>query len=266
MPNQIPVQCAAFPGMIDSLNQQLENLQNELENASPVDKPRLIKLILAKQLAVDKAENDFQDCLDHNLPPAPPPGATMPLISTDTSLQPVQKIIPWALVQKKMDEFFNLRTHSPVFKIRLSHHDYIAPGTNVIDNDPPASDVTISMIEAAIDNGQVTTSYKPMFTQDLGRLDSEYYFDDIDSDSITVELTPSASEPITIKINFECNGPTEAPTTNHLLPDLDMEEFYITLRLSFDVLRVPAAPPSQCMGIKNNLDELNAQLENLQEE
>ena len=166
---------------------------------------------------------------------------------------------------KEIRRVFNLRTDPPVFNIRFHHHDYIPPGQFNPDNNPPASDVTISIIEADIVNGQVTTKYEPLSVIDLGQLDHGYYFDDINSSSITVDH-PSQPEPIVIKLNFECSGSNEAPSTSLLSPNMNFVQFYITLKLSFDVLRMPIAPPVECDGLKSNLDNLNIQLVNLQEE
>jgi phospholipase C len=95
------------------------------------------------------------------------------------------------------------------------------------------------MIEAEVVNGQVTTQYQRLSYINLGQLDDDYYFNDLNSNSINVSLSPSDTEPILLKINFECDGPTEVPTTNHILPDLDMLEFYVTLKLSFDRVQRP---------------------------
>src|SRR6185295_20180208 len=98
-------------------------------------------------------------CIEAHPPIIPAPSATQPAISTDATLQPVQKVISWGVVQKKMDEFFNKRLDPPIFKIRLHNQDYIPPGTNTVSNDDRTSTATISMIEAEVVNGQVTTEY-----------------------------------------------------------------------------------------------------------
>ena len=57
-----------------------------------------------------------------------------------------------------MDEFF-IRVGSAHIQIRLHNQDYIPPGTNTVSNDDRTSTATISMIEAEVVNGQVTTEY-----------------------------------------------------------------------------------------------------------
>src|SRR4029453_13460480 len=196
----------------------------------------------------------------------PPPSATIPFFNNDPTLQSVTKVIPWSLLQKKFDEFLNLRTDPPVFKLRVHHHDFIPPGQFSPDNDPPASDVTISMIEAVVVNGQVTTEYKDFPRIDLGQLPFGYFFTDFNTSSITINVDPSQPEPLTVKISFECGGPEEVQSTTFGVPGFDLVQFDVSFKLTFDVLRAPAAPPPACAGLKSVLDELNIQLEILQEE
>jgi len=268
MSDQLPVQCVGIKEQVDDLNAQLEFLQEELGNAAPVDKPRIIREIGVKESEIEKAEEDLETCIINNSGPTTkqPPPATIPAFSNDLTLQIVKKTISWNILQKKFDEFFNRRIDPPLFKLRFHHHDFIPPGQFSPDNNPPASDVTISMIEADVVNGQVSTEYNPISVIDVGQLDNGYYFNDINSSSINISLSPWLPEPIMIKINFECGGPEEVPSTDFLSPNMDIKEFYITLKLSFDLVRVAIAPPSECAGIKSDLDDLNTQLELLQEE
>src|SRR4051812_25481354 len=241
MSDQLPIQFVGIKNQIDNLNAQLEFLQEELGNAAPVNKPRIIREIGAKELEIEKAEEDLATCIIDNSGPTTkqPPPATIPAFNNDPTLQIIKKIISWSTLQKKFDEFLNLRTDPPVFQVRFHHHDYIPPGQFSPDNDPPASDVTISMIEADVVNGQVSTKYNPISVIDLGQLDYGYYFNDINSNSINISLNPLEPEPIMIKINFECGGPEEAPSTDLSSPNMDIKEFYITLKLSLDLVRVP---------------------------
>src|SRR4030095_10067674 len=268
MSDQLPIQCVVFQTEVEDLNFEIEQLQEELQNASPVDKPRIIKQIGMTQRALQTAEENLEACIATNNGPAfkPPPSATIPFFNNDPTLQSVTKVIPWSLLQKKFDEFLNLRTDPPVFKLRVHHHDFIPPGQFSPDNDPPASDVTISMIEAVVVNGQVTTEYKDFPRIDLGQLPFGYFFTDFNTSSITINVDPSQPEPLTVKISFECGGPEEVQSTMFGIPGFDLVQFDVSFKLTFDVLRVPAAPPPACAGFKSILDELNIQLEILQEE
>ncbi len=268
MSDQIPVQCVVFQNQIDNLNAQIENLQEELQVAAPVDKSRIIAQIGLKERALQTAEDNFDECIVSNNGPdfKPVPPATIPYFNNDPALQPVTKQIPWSLLQKKFDEFLNHRTDPPIFKMRLHHHDYIPPGQFSPDNNPPASDITAYMLEAVVVNGVVSTEYKSIFSKDLGQLPAGYYFNDFNTSSIAVALDPSSPEPITAKISFECSGPEEISSTTFGIPNFDLVQFDISLKLSFDVLRIPVAPPTQCADLKTRLDDLNNQLEILQNE
>src|SRR4030095_5865660 len=120
----------------------------------------------------------------------------------------------------------------------------------------PASDVTISMIEAVVVNGQVTTEYKDFPRIDLGQLPFGYFFTDFNTSSITINVDPSQPEPLTVKISFECSGPEEVQYTTFGVPGFDLVQFDVSFKLTFDVLRAPAAPPPACAGLKSVLDEL----------
>ena len=264
----LPAQCASKQTHLDDLNFQLDQLQDSLGTAAPGDKPRIIKQILAKQVTIGIAEDELAACIvNFSIPVFKlAPLATVPNMSSDATLIPVKKNISWSLLQKKFDEFFNLRTEPHIFKVRFHHHDFIPPGQFTPDNDPPASHATISMIEAAVVNRQVTTEYNSISTTDFGQLDHGYYFDDIGSSSININIDPWQTEPLSVTINFETTGPVEIPSTSVLSPNLDLIEFSITLKLSFDVIRLAVAVPVLCIPLQEKLENATIQLLNLQEE
>ena len=121
-------------------------------------------------------------------------------------------------MQKKFDEFFNRRTDPPIFKLRLHHHDSA-------NNDPPNSDAELFQLDGL-------SQYQSISRTDLGQLPNDYYFDEINSTLINVNLYPSRPAPLELKITFETDGPTEMPTTTSLLSDMDFLEFSITLNLT----------------------------------
>ena len=223
---------------------------------------------MAKETAEQTAEENLQACIVANVGPEfkPVPPATIPFLNNDPTLQTVTKVIPWSILQKKFDELLNKRADPPVFKMRFHHHDFIPPGQFSPDNNPPASDITASMIEAVVVNGQVTTKYEDLGVIDLGQLSAGYYFDDLNTSSITINVDPSQPEPLTVKISFECTGAEEIKSTTFGIPNFDLVQFDISLKLSFDVLRIPVAPPPACANFKTTLDDLNTQLEDLQTE
>jgi phospholipase C len=232
-PPKIPAECNYIQVTIDGMNSDLAELKRDV-GSKYVNQELLAKAIAKLDKQILDAKDALASCIAN--PPNTAPPATKPTISNDSSLKPVRKVISWDHLQKKMDEFFNHRTNPKeiIFNIRLHNHNHFTDNGE-IDNDPPASDVTISIIEAVVANGQVITQYTPIAKPiDLGQLDHDYYFVDINSKAITVSLNPLQPEPIKITVYFECDGSTEVPTINHLLPDLDMEVFYITLKLSFD--------------------------------
>src|SRR3954453_24264202 len=111
MSEQLPVQCSLINVHLGDLNFQLEELQEQLVEAGTLDKARILKLIVAKESAILDTENDLEECIQRNSGPEfkVAPKATIPLVSTDTTLVQVKKTISWNLLQKKFDEFLNQR-------------------------------------------------------------------------------------------------------------------------------------------------------------
>lgn len=257
----VPDECVACKRRLEQLIRELEMLRQAVIEADPADKPRLQNLAGAKEREVTENKSIFKTCVETFTYPFfnPAPATNIPAISKNTTLVPVKKTMSWRLLQRKLDEFLNLRSDPPIFKIRLHHHS--VPG-----NPQPASDATISFIEAQLIDGQVQTVYGEVENLDLGLLDSGYYFNDVNTDKITVSIDPLAAEPLTIKINFECGGPEDFPTKSLVLSGMNFKEFYITLKLSLDILRFPKAIPAQCTAAQSNLDNLKFELADLERE
>jgi phospholipase C len=237
----IPNECVVSKRTLDRLINELALLRQALIEADPADKPRVQNLVGAKEREVQDNRFILQNCIETFTYPffnTPPPG-NKPNISTDTTPVPQRKVIPWSLVQKKVDALFNKRTDPPIFKIRL--HNHFVPG-----EPQPASDVTITKIKAQIANNQVVCGYEQIGYTDLGRLDYGYYFNDINTSSLNVSITPGASEPITLKINFETGGPLDAPTKVVVLPNMDFLEFSVTVKLT--ITRKPVNNPGGVTG------------------
>jgi phospholipase C len=230
MSDQIPVQCTGFKNQIDNLNLQLQTLQEELQRAAPTQKADITKQIRLTQEAIKQATNNLTACISGNAGPvfAIPPATTRPDINPDTSPVTKTKLISLNFLHQKFDEFFNNRTAAPLFKLRLHHHDHL--DGIAINNDPPNSDAEFLIIDAV-------TGYTRISFLDLDRLDYGYYFNDINSTFITVNLDTSQPEPLLLKIAFETGGDTEMPSTDPLSPNMNfIDEFFIQVKftLSFD--------------------------------
>ena len=255
----VPDACVAAFRRIEKATVDFNRLKDQLDGADPSDKERISNLKGAAERALSIAKFAYKACLDKNSEPAfyPAPSATIPVISTDITPTPVTKIISWKYLQKKMDEFFNKRTDPPILKFRVHHHD-------TPQNDQPATDLTFSMIEAGLINGQVTTDYKPMPVMSMGQLPFGLYFSDFNMSSINFSFEPSSAAPITVKISFECGGAEEIKSTRLLIPNVNLSQFDISLKLSFDVVK--GLTPPQCLSMESDLDSMNLDMADLQRE
>jgi phospholipase C len=240
MAAQSPVACASLQVNVQALTNQINDLQDELKDGPAQAKPKIIARINALRPKLQKAEQDLKACIANNTYPpfAPPPQPTKPDTSSDTTPVIKTKVISLSFLQKKFDEIFNKRTDPPIFKLRLHHHDHISNGS--VDNDPPASDYTFYFIDAfallGYQSPRFYQGYKNISYSDLGQLDYEYYFNDINSNFFNVNIDTTQPAPLEVKITFETDGPTEMPSTGHLYPDMKFKEFYISLKftLGFD--------------------------------
>jgi len=206
----VPNPCVGLYKQLAVLNTHLAALQDSLNNGGEGDPAKINQEIGQTKAQIRTLQLFFDNCvIDNNYPIfAIPPKATTPVINPDTSLHPVVKTIPWALVQKKMDELFNHRTLPPILTVRLHNHTFVPP-PGVPNTAQPASDLTISKINAVVIGGQVTTKYDPIFYLDLGQLhfpvslgplnvlDLKVYINDLKVSSITMAVDGSSTEPLT---------------------------------------------------------------------
>ena len=217
---QFPIECNALKDAVDTLKSEIQDLQDRLAEATGAQKQAIFLQINAKNTLLIKAQKDLSACVTTNSGPAfpPAPEPTKPGISGDLSPVTRTKVISLDFMQRKFDEFFNKRTQPPILKVRLHHHDSD-------DNDPPASDATIFFIDAI-------QGYKSIFFSDQGKLSDDYYFNDINSSIINVNLNTAQPAPVEVKITFETGGDTDMPCTTHLLPDMNFLEFSVTIKLT----------------------------------
>lgn len=171
------------------------------------------------------------------------------------------KIIPMALVRRKLDEFINNRNGAdtnvapplpPLRKIRLHN-------AGVFNDEAfPESYADVRSITAV--HGGITYVSSPT---SLGQesvfhgLTNTVYLDDINSDNLS--LTVDSVEPpiFTLVVHFETTGPEET----HGLFDIHFLKFSITLKLSLGVLQTDGRTVIDALNWMTELDNLanNAQ-------
>jgi len=132
------------------------------------------------------------------------------------------KVISLDFLQQKFDEFFNKRQNTPILKIRLS-------------NDNKESYIEVFFIDAAEVDGYASISKK---YKDISNWAQSYYFNDINSKSITINITPEKQTFLELKIEFETDNTrsgVELPNDANVLPNLDFLRFSITLRFTLSI-------------------------------
>jgi phospholipase C len=235
MPTQTPDVCAPQKAKVDKLTDQISLLQDELKDVPLIERKKLLNQINALKLQLTTAQQNLNTCIKNNSGPQP----TKPAISTDTTPVTKTKAISLPFLQKKFDEFFNKRTEKPIFMLRLHHHDHLDSNGNA-DNDPPNSDFTFYFIDAlamlGLKSDKYFDGYRNIGYSDLGQLDHDYYFNEINSNSFNVNIDSTQPATLEVKINFETGGPAEMPSSGVGHPDMNFLEFYISIRftLGFD--------------------------------
>jgi phospholipase C len=226
----VPDACVPAYRKVGKLTFEYEQLKNTLAGADPSDRERISNLLGAKDRELFAAKFDLKTCIELNTFPVfnPAPETVIPPISVDRTLTPVRKVISWSVIRKKVDEFFNMRNEAPLFKIRLHHL-----GSININEIQPKSGVTISKIKPTAVNGVFTAGYGQIGHANLGELASGFYFNDINSSSLSVSINSTSPEPITLKIDFETGGGTDIPTLGSA-SSLNLLEFSVSVKLSFD--------------------------------
>jgi phospholipase C len=262
MSAQTPIACANIKTELDNLNDQISSLEDELKDTPKQGHQKIIKQINALKVQLRETEKSLNTCILHNtFPPfGPPPQATKPIISTDTSPVTKTKVIPLSFLQKKFDDFFNKRTDPPIFKLRLHHHDHIT-ADHEVDNDPPNSDFEFLFLDAQ----QIVTGhnggYRSINFTDLGQLDHDYYFNEINSSAFNVNIDTSNPAPLELKITFETDGPTDMPCTG-TLPDMKFKEFYISVRFTLSLDATAQPQRVDLLGWVNDLDNIQTDATN----
>ena len=136
--------------------------------------------------------------------------------------------IPLDLLQSKFDLLFNERA-MPLFQIRL---------------DSPSRSFGTSTLKLALDqNNGDGVHYDfdhPMYSQALTGLslsalgvDYAFYFQDLNSDKVTLKLVPGQPLALEMNIGFETSGGIEIKVEGHTGHDIDIRELGVTLRPEF---------------------------------
>jgi hypothetical protein len=139
---------------------------------------------------------------------APPPGRVF------------RKVIALELLQRKFNEFFNDRER-PLFKVRLhnlSTGDHRHSTLDVLFDDPVKG---------------YTSQMKDGQPKNLGQLSAaaDYYFIDLNSDCLTLNIIPGQPVGIEAMIHFETEG-LEIAVNN--FRNIDFTKFYITIRFNLE--------------------------------
>jgi len=159
----------------------------------------------------------------------PPPAAPL----TQVTPEQLTKRLPLPLLQRKLDEFINNRNGAddghtpPLRKIRVHN-------TGVFNGDTlPETYSDVQSITARHEGVQYVSSPTPLgqisaFIADLG----DAYVQNLTTNQLTVSIDPTSPTPFTIFVGFDCTPADEIVKT--VGDDIDLEEFSITVKLTFD--------------------------------
>jgi len=268
----VPDPCVQLYKDLSALNFHLAALKESLNNGGEGNLERIKFEIGQTSEQIKIKKHFFDNCVIENTGPffGIPPKATKPNINHDTTLTEVTKIISWSMVQKKMDELINHRTDPAIVTVRLHNHPYVPP-PGVPNTPQPATDLTISTIEAKVVSGQVTTDYTTAFYKDFGQLSLDLFvtnlglfINNLNVSAINIAIDGSQPEPISVKVSFDCSGDEEIQFNSPVVPNVDLEELDVSIKLSVDVLRTPKPIPAECSSIQAQIDDMKITMAELQ--
>jgi phospholipase C len=147
------------------------------------------------------------------------------------------KVVSLDFLQRKFNEFFNER-EQPLFQVRLD--------SKVKKFGQSA--MTVAMFDPLKPMDDQWKGYDhdhPIVVQELAgpgeRLSFDliatyyYYFQDVKSDGLTVNVIPGPSPAVEVVIHFETGGPIEIKVDGHTGHDIDFDGFNIKLHFGFGV-------------------------------
>ena len=190
--SQIPSACQSIATRLEKAHQEIQTLQDRLQGAPSVEKPRLTSLIGRQEVLAAALEHELRTCVLAHQPVRPP---------TDVFTRSL--VLPVVFLGA------GLRTATQELAVRFH---------NIGSGDHRHSTVDIKQ-------GGIS---KAGFPKDLGQLHStvDIHLNDINSQSIQVLIDASSTPPLTLKVIFEANG-TEVIVNNW--PDKDLTLFSITM-------------------------------------
>jgi hypothetical protein len=197
----IPSACQSIATRLEKAHQDIQTLQDRLQSASSVEKPRLTSLVSRQEALAAALENELSACVLSHQPVRPP---------TD--------VLAHSLILPVVFLGAGLRTATQDLAVRFH---------NTGSGDHRHSTVDIKQ-------GGIS---KAGFPKDLGQLHStvDIHLNDINSQSIQVLIDAASTPPLTLKVIFEASG-TEVIVNNW--PDKDLTLFSITMDID---LRLDAA-------------------------
>jgi phospholipase C len=149
------------------------------------------------------------------------------------------KVISLSFIQSKLNDFVNNRESDPLKIIRLDNSGRFGSAMPAsyadiksIDANPPPPPRTVEPLDF---NMGVTYDSSPM---DLGQIRAAHsfgdlYFQDINSDSITANVTGNTETPFEVIVTFETNGPDETVGGNwNSVSGMKFTSFFIRILLT----------------------------------
>ena len=139
----------------------------------------------------------------------------------------LRKVVPLELLQRKFDDFFNNRSR-PLFKIRLHNlgsGDHRHSTLDVFFDDPVEGYASMLTDRQPKDLGQLEVSLPFPFP------DPDFYFADLDSNGLTLNVIPEQPVGIEAVLHFEPQG--EEMKVNNF-PNIDFDAFKIKIRFNLE--------------------------------
>lgn len=188
----IPSACQSIATRLEKAHQEIQTLQDRLQSASSVEKPRLTSLVGRQEALAAALEHELSACVLAHQP-----------------VRPLTDVFTRSLVLPVVFLGAGLRTATQNLTVRFH---------NIGSGDHRHSNVDIKQ-------GGIS---KAGFPKDLGQLHStvDIHLNDINSQSIQVLIDASSTSPLTLKVIFEASG-TEVVVNNWR--DKDLTLFSITM-------------------------------------
>jgi phospholipase C len=159
-------------------------------------------------------------------PPTAPPLSYRPVDHTI-----VPKVIPLAFLQRKFDEFINLRNggltdpNPPIRRVRLHNAGRFDEDTT------PESYLDLQSLVAG--KGVLAFVSSPSSLGQFSELSFGFFVRDINSSDVNLTVDAAGITPLRLNVVFETSGPEEIGAVDS--PDIDIVRFAISLGLTLDL-------------------------------